>query len=74
MVLKLRLGDTLRLKKGHPCGGYLWTVLRLGADIRIECLVCRRITLHKRSSLEHHIKEVMPQRNSTLQSELPHSN
>ena len=33
MVLELRIGDVLRMKKPHPCGGSLWDVTRLGADI-----------------------------------------
>ena len=33
MVLKLHLGDTVRLKKAHPCGSFQWEVERLGADI-----------------------------------------
>ncbi|MCZ6535670.1 MAG: DUF951 domain-containing protein, partial [Chloroflexi bacterium] len=42
MVLKLRLGDTVRLKKVHPCGSYRWLVVRLGADIGLECSGCQR--------------------------------
>ena len=38
MVLKLHLGDTVRLKKAHPCGSFQWEVARLGADIGLVCL------------------------------------
>ena len=38
MVLKLHLGDTVRLKKAHPCGSYEWEVTRLGADIGLGLL------------------------------------
>ena len=27
--------------KAHPCGGYEWRVVRLGADIGLECLTLR---------------------------------
>ena len=46
MVLELRLGDVLRLKKAHPCGGDLWEVVRLGADIGVRCRKCDRYVLH----------------------------
>ena len=60
MVLKLRLGDTLRMKKAHPCGSYQWWVVRLGADIGLECVVCQRRVLLQRSYLERRVKEVIP--------------
>ena len=56
MVLELKLGDILRLKKVHPCGGYDWQVVRLGADIGIRCTTCRRRVLLERSTLERRLK------------------
>jgi hypothetical protein len=55
MVVELGLGDVLRLKKKHPCGGHQWQVYRLGADIGIKCLTCRRQLLLPRSVLERRI-------------------
>ncbi len=60
MVLKLRLGDTVRLKKVHPCGSYRWLVVRLGADIGLECSGCQRRTLLQRSYLERKVREIVP--------------
>src|SRR3990172_5456394 len=40
MPLDLRLDDVLRLRKPHPCGGYEWRVVRLGADIGLVCTTC----------------------------------
>ncbi|MDD5190437.1 MAG: DUF951 domain-containing protein [Dehalococcoidales bacterium] len=57
MVLELKLGDVVRLKKGHPCGGDTWQVNRLGADIGITCVKCRRYVLIPRPDLERRIKE-----------------
>ena len=51
MVADLRLGDVLRLKKAHPCGGSEWEVVRLGADIRIRCQTCDRRVMLSRSEL-----------------------
>jgi hypothetical protein len=56
MVLEINLGDVIRLKKVHPCGGYEWEVVRLGADIGLKCLKCERRILLTRSVLEHRIK------------------
>ncbi len=56
MVLKLNLGDVVTLKKRHPCGGYDWQVVRLGADIGIKCIKCERRVMLPRSVLERRIK------------------
>ena len=58
-VLELKLGDVLRMKKTHPCGGNLWEVVRLGADIGIRCQECGRQVLLQRSYLERRVREVM---------------
>jgi len=59
MVLEINLGDVVRLKKVHPCGGYEWQVVRLGADIGIKCLKCGRRVLLGRSVFERRVKEVI---------------
>jgi hypothetical protein len=59
MVLDLKLGDVVRLKKIHPCGGYDWEVTRMGADIGIKCRKCQRYVLLARNVLERRIKEVV---------------
>jgi hypothetical protein len=56
MVMEIRLGDIVCLKKKHPCGGYEWQVVRLGADIGIKCLQCQHRVLLGRSTLERRIK------------------
>jgi hypothetical protein len=56
MVLDLRMGDILRLKKPHPCGSHEWVVTRLGADIGLKCLKCRHPVMLERAILERRIK------------------
>ena len=56
MVMEIKLGDVVRLKKKHPCGNYEWQVTRLGADIRIKCLKCGHRVLLKRSVFERRVK------------------
>ncbi len=57
MVMELKLGDVVRLKKKHPCGSYEWQVVRLGADIGIKCLGCQRRVLLERSTFERRVKD-----------------
>jgi len=56
-VLKLYLGDVVRTRKTHPCGGDQWEIVRLGADIGIRCLRCGRRVLIARPKLERRIRE-----------------
>ncbi len=39
------LGDVVRTRKAHPCGGDTWTVIRTGADIKLRCQTCGRIVM-----------------------------
>ena len=57
--LDLHLGDVLRLRKPHPCGGYDWQVNRLGADIGLRCLTCGRRILLARPVLERRLKSFL---------------
>ena len=59
MAADLRLGDVLRLRKAHPCGGSEWEVVRLGADIRIRCLTCDRRVMLSRSELAKRTRSVV---------------
>jgi hypothetical protein len=56
-VLPLYLGDVVRLRRRHPCGGDTWIVDRLGADIGLRCRGCRRHVLLERRLLEHRLVE-----------------
>ena len=59
MAMKLGIGDVVRLRKQHPCGGYEWEITRLGADIGLKCLTCGRRVLLARSKVEKRIKTVV---------------
>ncbi|HNY83872.1 MAG TPA: DUF951 domain-containing protein [Anaerolineaceae bacterium] len=49
MLADWNLGQRVQLRKQHPCGGYEWEVVRLGADIGLVCVTCgRRIMLSRR--------------------------
>ena len=56
MVLEIRMGDLVRLRKPHPCGGYEWQVVRLGADIGMVCGTCGHRVLLPRREFEKRVK------------------
>jgi hypothetical protein len=56
-VVEFRLGDIVRLRRAHPCGGQEWLVDRLGADIGLRCLTCSRHVLLDRRTLERRLIE-----------------
>ena len=56
MAMAFEIGDMVRLKKVHPCGGYDWRVVRIGADIGITCVGCGRRLVMPRSALERRMK------------------
>jgi hypothetical protein len=55
--MRIDLGDHVRLRKQHACGGDVWEVVRIGMDIRIKCLNCGRSVLLPRSQFEKQVKE-----------------
>ena len=55
-ILKLSMGDQVRLKKPHPCGSHDWEVLRAGADIKAKCLGCGRIVAQPRVRFERRVR------------------
>ncbi len=57
--MHIDLGDRLRLRKPHPCGGYDWLVVRLGADIGLRCEKCGRRVLLPRAEVERRTKQVL---------------
>lgn len=68
MLPDLEINDVIRLRKPHPCGGYEWKVVRLGADIGIVCLKCGRRVLIPRRELSHRIKTIYPKTDEGLLS------
>jgi hypothetical protein len=59
VVQDIKPGNVVRLRKVHPCGGYDWQVVRLGADIGIKCLKCGRRVLLARSVFKRRVREII---------------
>jgi len=60
MLPEISLGDRVRLRKAHPCGGFEWEVVRLGADIGLVCLTCGHRVLLTRRELARRMKTRVP--------------
>ncbi|MBV9691432.1 MAG: DUF951 domain-containing protein [Ktedonobacteraceae bacterium] len=58
--MRFEIGDRIRLRKQHPCGGFDWEVVRLGADIGLRCEKCGRRVLLPRSEVERRTKQMLP--------------
>ncbi len=57
--MEIRLGDVVQMRKPHPCGSYVWTVVRLGADIGMRCQKCNHRVLIERPSFERRVKRFL---------------
>jgi hypothetical protein len=53
----VHLGDVVRLRKEHPCGGTDWTVVRVGADIGLRCTTCQHRVMLPRGQFERRLKQ-----------------
>ena len=56
---ELLLGDLVQMRKTHPCGSDKWTVIRVGADIKIRCSGCGRIVMMDRADFTKRMKKVI---------------
>lgn len=54
-----QIGDILKLKKPHPCGGWEWEVLRIGMDFRLKCLKCGHQVMLPRTEINKRAKELV---------------
>ena len=56
---ELMLGDLVQMRKTHPCGSDRWTVIRIGADIKIKCKGCGRIVMLDRADFVRAAKRIL---------------
>ena len=54
--VEFRVGDRVTLARQHPCGSAEWRVVRLGADIGLECAGCAHRVMIERRQLERRLK------------------
>lgn len=56
--MDVRVGDTLVMKKPHPCGGNRFSVLRIGMDFRLRCVTCGHEMMLPRVKAEKNIRGI----------------
>lgn len=56
-IIRFEVGDTVELKKPHPCGSKQFKILRVGSEMRIVCLGCSRDMTIDRIKLEKAVKK-----------------
>ena len=56
---ELKLDEHVELKKRHHCGSKVWTVLRVGMDIKLRCAGCGHELMLPRSRAEKAIKKIL---------------
>ena len=62
--MDVRAGDTLTMKKPHPCGEKRFLVLRSGMDFKLRCLGCGREFFTDRLQAEKNIREITREESS----------
>lgn len=51
------LDTTVALKKQHPCGGFEWRIVRVGADVKLQCVTCGKYINLTRDELKKRAKK-----------------
>ena len=57
--MELKTGQTVVMKKAHPCGCSRFTLTRVGMDIKIRCQQCGREVMLPRKKVEKNIRQVI---------------
>ncbi len=57
--MDISVGDRLQMKKQHPCGCNIFTVLRVGMDFKLKCEGCSREVMLPRIKAEKSIKKIL---------------
>lgn len=57
--MEVFVGDSLKLKKQHPCGSEFWKVLRVGIDFRLQCEGCGHQIMIPRKQVEKSIRQIV---------------
>lgn len=55
----IKIGDIVRFRKKHACGGWTWEVVRTGADIGVVCTTCHRRILLPRDKFRRSVKKIV---------------
>ena len=56
--MEFEIGQTIKMKKPHPCGSHEWEILRVGADFRLRCMGCGRQVMTERKMVEKNARDL----------------
>lgn len=56
-VKEYQIGDIVRFRKKHPCGGDKWEIIRIGMDFKAKCISCGRLIMLPRRKFDKSVKE-----------------
>ena len=59
MKIEYSLNDDVIMKKPHACQTNLWTITRVGVDIKIKCKNCGREIMMDRLEFHKKLKKVI---------------
>lgn len=54
--MEFDIGQVIKLKKAHPCGGNEWEILRVGMDFRLKCRKCEHMVMVPRKLVEKNFR------------------
>ena len=57
--MNVNIGDRVEMKKQHPCGSKIFTILRIGMDFKIRCEKCGREVMVPRNKIEKNIRRII---------------
>ncbi|MCQ2449321.1 MAG: DUF951 domain-containing protein [Clostridia bacterium] len=57
--MDIQVGDKLQMKKAHPCGSSVFSVLRVGIDFKMKCDGCGHEVMLPRVKAEKNVKKII---------------
>ena len=58
--MEYQLNSIVEMKKNHPCKKSTeWKVVRVGVDVKLQCLGCGAIIMFTRRDFEKRLKKVI---------------
>ncbi|MDN6900088.1 DUF951 domain-containing protein [Oenococcus sicerae] len=57
--MNYQLNTIVEMKKPHACGTNAWQIIRMGADIKIECTNCHRVVMMTRQDFEKRLNKII---------------
>ncbi len=57
--MDISVGDRVQMKKQHPCGCSIFSVLRVGMDFKLRCDGCGHEVMLPRVKAEKNIKKII---------------